>query len=140
MFFSYWLLPSGGVSRPIHSFAHCTQGGCQPTDCKKVHLLDLRLWNRYKFLSYDTFVGLKSTFLLLRPTKVSLLLKMPHNHEIPIGKLVLIWCQSLKSWIWDLLKSVIWHPLFLTTMMTSGLSTDRLQKRLYFGFKTLKLK
>ena len=23
--------------------AHCTQGGCRPTVCKKVHLLDLRL-------------------------------------------------------------------------------------------------
>ena len=28
-------------------------------------------WKNGLFLSYDTFVGLKSTFLLLRPTKVS---------------------------------------------------------------------
>ena len=60
-----------------------TKRGCQVNDFKKSHIQDLRLWNQNKtnlpigiswfcgiFWSCDTFVGLKSKKVLLRPTKV----------------------------------------------------------------------
>ena len=76
-----------------------TKKGCQETDLKKSHLQDLRLWNQNKtklplgiswfygiFLSYGTFVGLKSKKILWRHPP---------------------WVQCVE-WAWA--TDVMWHP------------------------------